>query len=214
MDHLPTRQYGGPPKSVVTYQISAKVSKSTAYVTAKRNKLVVPNILTIDRTSSRESTNQRKSLQDKDIDQEHRDLENYFDSTLGVIVLNRTTLPANRCQQYRSIIDISGASLFKSKLGDFSILRYLHENQTIAITLDDKINSCGRDMYRTGIPNIEVLLLKEGERFLHAKHLDTEDMEEEILLESKIRGSLNSVELSLDHIYQNLSRGAFRYQGN
>ena len=120
--------------------------------------MVVPNVLTIGRTSPRESTNQRKSLQDTDIDQEHRDLENYFDSTLGVIVFNRTTLPANRCERYRSIADISDASLFKSKIADFSILRYLRENQSIAITLDTKISSCGRDMYKTGITNIEVLL--------------------------------------------------------
>ena len=100
-------------RAVVTYQISAKVSKSTAYVKAKGNKLVVPNLLTIDRTSPRGSTNQRKSLKDTDINKEHRDLESYFDSTLGVIVMNRTTLPANSCQRYRSIADISEASLFK-----------------------------------------------------------------------------------------------------
>ena len=44
-------------RAVVTYQLSAKVSKSTAYVTVKGNKLVVPNLLTIDRTSPRGSTN-------------------------------------------------------------------------------------------------------------------------------------------------------------
>ena len=106
------------------------------------------------------------------------------------------------------IADIPDASLFKSKLGDFSILRYTRDNQTIAVTLDDQVTSCGRAMYRTGIPNIEVLLLKEKEKFLHAKHLETKDMEDEILLESELRGALNSIELSLDHIYQNLNQRA------
>ena len=122
--------------------------------------------------------------------------------------MNQTTLPATECQQYRSIADSSEASLFKSKLGDFSILRYTRENQTIAVTLDDQVTSCGRAMYRTGIPNIEVLLLEKEKRFLHAKHLDTRDMEEEILLESELRGALNSIELLLDHLYQNLNQRA------
>ena len=63
-------------------------------------------------------------------------------------------------------------------------------------------------MFKTGIANIEVLLLKEGEQFLHAKHLDVEHMEEEILLESEIRSSTTSVELSLDHLYKNMNARA------
>ena len=33
-------------------------------------------------------------------------------------------------------------------------------------------------------------------------------MEEEILIESELRGALNSIELSLDHLYQNLNERA------
>ena len=33
-------------------------------------------------------------------------------------------------------------------------------------------------------------------------------MEEEILLESELRGALNSIELSLDHPYENLNQRA------
>ena len=60
-------------------------------------------------------------------------------------------------------------------------------------------------MYKTGISNIEELLLKEGERFLPAKHLDIAHMEEEILLESEIRSSVTSVELSLDHMCKSMN---------
>ena len=111
-------------RTVVTYQLSVKVSKRTGYVTAKGNKLLIPNLLTIDRSplTSDGSTNQRKSIKDTAMDKLNMELESYFDSTLGVFVMNRTTLPANECQRYRSIADISDASLFKSKLGDFSIL--------------------------------------------------------------------------------------------
>ena len=69
-------------------------------------------------------------------------------------------------------------------------------------------------MYKTGISNIEVLLLKEGERFLHAKHLDIAHMEEEILLESEIRNSITSVELSLDHMYKNMNTRACEMSRN
>ena len=39
------------------------------------------------------------------------------------------------------------------------------------------------------------------EKFLRAEHLKTKDMLEEVLLESELRGALNSIELSLDHLY-------------
>ena len=121
-------------RALVTYKLTAKVYKSTAYITTKGNKLIVPNVLTFSRTHPIESTNQKSHK--SHIDQEHRDLEDYFDATLGVIVFNRVSLPANKCERYRSISDIPDASLFKSKIADFSILRYLRENQSVAITLD------------------------------------------------------------------------------
>ena len=63
-------------------------------------------------------------------------------------------------------------------------------------------------MYRTGIPNVQVLLLKKEEEFFNTKHLKISDMEEEILIESKLRGALNSIELSHDYLYQNLNERA------
>ena len=87
-------------------------------------------------------------------------------------------------------------------------MRYTRDNETIAITLDDQSTSCGQAMYRTGIPNVQVLLLEADEEFFNAKHLEVSDMEEEILIESELRGALNSIELSLDNLYMNLNERA------
>ena len=81
--------------------------------------------------------------------------------------------------------------MFRSKLGDFSIFRYTRENDTVAVTIDQQTKSCGRAMYRTGIPNIQVLLLEEEEEFLNNKHMEMSDMEEEIMFESELRGAMN-----------------------
>ena len=131
------------------------------------------------------------------IDVLNKELEGHFDAALGIFVFNRTVLPTNECeQQYRSMADISKGLLFRSKLGEFSILRYTRDYETIAITLDEQTKSCGRAMYRTGIPNIQVLLLEKEEEFLNAEHLKISDMEEEILIESELRGALNTIELA------------------
>ena len=77
-------------RAVVTYQLSVKVSNRTGYVTAKGNKLLIPNLLTIDRSplTSDGSTNQRKSIKDKAINMLNMELESYFNSALGVFVMN------------------------------------------------------------------------------------------------------------------------------
>ena len=138
----------------------------------------------------------------------NKELDGHFDSVLGMFVFNRTILPTTECQRYRSIADIPEASLLKSKLGDFYILQYTRDNQTVAITLHHQVISCRRAMYHSAIPNIEVMLLKEKEESLQAKHMETEDMLVEVLLESELRGALNSMELSLDRLYQNLNHRA------
>ena len=98
--------------------------------------------------------------------------------------------------------------MFKSKLGDFSIFLYTRENDTIAVTIDQQTKSCGRAMYRTGIPNVQVLLLEAEEEFLNNKHLELSDMEDEILFELELRGAMNTVELSIDRLYQNINERA------
>ena len=139
----------------------------------------------------------RSHISQEKWDEEDKKLEDYYDATLGVIVFSTTGLPTTECERFRSISNIRNAQLFRSKISDFSILRYNRGGQSVSVTLETKVNSCGRAMFKTGISNIEVLLLKENEEFLHAKHLDVENMEEEILLESEIRSSTTSVELAL-----------------
>ena len=97
------------------------------------------------------------------IDVLNKELEGHFDSALGTFVFNRTVLPTTECEQYRSMADISKGLLFRSKLGEFLILRYTRDNETIAITLDEQTKSRGRAMYRTGIPDVQVLLFEKEE---------------------------------------------------
>ena len=98
--------------------------------------------------------------------------------------------------------------LYRSKLGDFSIFKYTRENDTVSLTIDQQTRSCNRAMYRTGIQNVQVLLLEEEEEFLDNKHLELADMEEEILFESELQGAMNSIELAIDRLYQNINQRA------
>ena len=119
------------------------------------------------------------------------DLEGYHDAALGTIVFNKTGLPRTECEQYRSVAEIEEGLLFRSKLDDFSLFKYTRNNDTVAVTIDQQTSSCERAMYRTGIPNIQVLLLEEEEEFFNNKHMNMSDLEEEILFESELRGAIN-----------------------
>ena len=66
-------------------------------------------------------------------------------------------------------------------------------------------------MYRTGIPNVQVLLLEAEKEFLNNIHLEVSDMEEEVLFESELRGAMNTIELSIDHLYQNITERLARW---
>ena len=108
---------------------------------------MIPNLISIERSPFKlptdGSSNHRASLKDMAVDILNKELEGHFDSALGTFVFNRTVLPTTDCEQYRSMADISEGLLFKSKLGEFSILRYIRETETIAITLDQQTTSCG-----------------------------------------------------------------------
>ena len=97
-------------RAVVTYQISAKVIKRIGYVTAKGRKLIIPNLISIERSPFKlptdGSSNHRASLKDMAIDVLNKELEGHFDSALGTFVFNRTVLPTTDCEQYRSMADI------------------------------------------------------------------------------------------------------------
>ena len=116
----------------------------------------------------------------------NKDLEGYHDAALGTIVFNKTKIPRTECEEYRSVAEIKEGMLYRSKLGDFSIFKYTRDNDTVAVTIDQQTRSCNRAMYRTGIQNVQVLLLEEEEEFLDNKHLELADMEEEILFESEL----------------------------
>ena len=73
------------------------------------------------------------------------------------------------------------------------------------MTIDQQTRSCKRGMYR-GIQNVQVLLLEEEEEFLNNKHLELAKMEEEILFESELRGAMNSIELAIDRMYQDINQ--------
>ena len=51
-------------------------------------------------------------------------------------------------------------------------------------------------------------MLEAEDDFLDNKHQKVSDMEEEILIESELRGALNTIELSIDNLYQNLNERA------
>ena len=93
-------------------------------------------------------------------------------------------------------------------MGDFSIFKYVRDGETVAVTIDQQTRSCNRAMYRTGIQNIQVLLLEAEEEFLNNKHLELAKMEEEILFESELRGAMNSIELAIDRMYQDINQRA------
>ena len=116
----------------------------------------------------------------------NKDLEGYHDAGLGTIVFNKTKIPKTGFKEYRSVGEIKEGMLYRSKLGEFSIFKYTRDNETVAVTIDQQMRSCNRAMYRTGIQNVQVLLLEEEEEFLNNKHLELAEMEEEILFESEL----------------------------
>ena len=119
---------------------------------------MIPELISIERStvkpSNDDSSKHRTSLNNMGLDIMNEDLEGHYDSALGTVVFNKTGLPRTECEQYRSMAEIEKGLLLRSKLGDFSIFRYTRENNTIAVTIDQQTKSCGRAMYRTGIPNI------------------------------------------------------------
>ena len=120
------------------------------------------------------------------------ELEGYRDKSVGTIVFNKTTLPQNRCEEFRSVAKITDGLLFRSKLNSFFIYQYSRDGESIAITLNQNARSCGRKLYRTGIPSVHVLLLEDNEGFLDNKGLSLVEMEDDIIFDAEIRGAMNS----------------------
>ena len=117
---------------------------------------------------------------------------------MGTIVFDRTNLPRNRCQEFRSIAKIEDGQLFHSKLDKFAIYRYERDEEQVAITLNQNIKTCGRVLYRTGIPEIHIMLVEANEQFLENEKLKLMEFEEGVIFEAELRGAMNSLELSTD----------------
>ena len=79
-------------------------------------------------------------------------------------------VPKTSCDEFHSVAKITDGSLYRSKLGEFSSFKYIRDGESVAVTLNQQTRSCGRGLYRTGIPNIQVLLLEDKEEFLNNKH--------------------------------------------
>ena len=143
---------------MVTYQLSVKVQKKVGYIVKQGKKLVVPDMIAIERSTNENSkdvaSGQRTTVSNIELDMMNKDLEGYHDAALGTIVFNKTGIPRTECEQYRSVAEIKEGLLFRSKLGDFSIFRYTRENDTVAVTIDQQTRSCGKAMYRAGIQNV------------------------------------------------------------
>ena len=105
---------------VVPYQLSAKVIKKIGYITKQGKKLVIPDLISIERStvesSKDEPSEYRTSINNMELDIMNEDLEGHHDSALGTIVFNKTGLPRTECEQYRSVAEIEEGLLLKSKL--------------------------------------------------------------------------------------------------
>ena len=88
--------------------------------------------------------------------------------------MNITGLPRSRCETFRSIATIENGELLQSKLEKFAILRYMKEDEVVAVTLNKNIQTCGEIMYETGISNVYVVLIRDGGEFLN--NTKTEDL--------------------------------------
>ena len=124
---------------------------------------------------------------------------------MGTIVFDRTNLPRNRCQEFRSIAKIEDGQLFHSKLDKFAIYRYERDEEQVAITLNQNIKTCGRVLYRTGIPEIHIMLVEANEQFLENEKLKLMEFEEGVIFEAELRGAMNSLELSTDELYKDIN---------
>ena len=60
-------------------------------------------------------------------------------------------------------------------------------------------------LYRTGIPNVFVLIVEDHEPFLENNRLKAMETDESLLLEAEIRGTINSIELSTDMLYKDIN---------
>ena len=184
-------------RAVVTYQIETNVEKVEAFITSTGNKLIIPNKIEINRKRNfrRERLVDRASYRNIGLENNVNFLESYHDLAFGTVVFNISGLPRNECEAIRSVNKISQGELMKSKLEDFSILKFKHGEENTAITLNKKTRICGREMFETKVKDIFVVILAKNEQYLENKKLKIYEFNRDVIYEAEIRAALNSVEL-------------------
>ena len=75
-------------QAVVTYELSVKVMKKTAYIVNDGKGIVIPNVITINRTeeTSEDSSSERNSFINLELEIISKGLEGYRDAVLGTSV--------------------------------------------------------------------------------------------------------------------------------
>ena len=134
---------------------------------------MIPDLVTINRTEKElyeDLSSRWNILNNMGIEIINKDLEGYRDAALGTIVFNKTTVPKTSCEEFRLVDKINDGSLYRTKLGKFYIYQYTRDGESVAITLNQNTSSCGRRLYHTGIPNIQVLLLEDKEECLNKEN--------------------------------------------
>ena len=110
-------------RAVVTYRFTAQVQKTQGYIIDEGKSLVLPNTLVISRNRDVEIENILDNSHYKSTGGKRNtnELESYVDVNMGRIIFNRTNIPRDRCQQYRSVTKIESGELYHSKLDDYAI---------------------------------------------------------------------------------------------
>merc|ERR1711873_154486 len=91
------------------------------------------------------------------------------------------------------------------ELENLYIVKYNHEGEETAVTLEKKIELCGREIYQTRVKNIFVVLLGREEGFLENEKVKINEVNQETIHAAEVRSALNSVELSQDAIYLDIN---------
>ena len=194
-------------RAVVTYELEADVKKIEAFISLSENKLIIPNQLEIERTRNfrKERFVDMAAYRNNKIENEDIFLESYQDLAYGTITFNISGLPRSECEAIRSVSKVRQGKIMKSKLESLSIIKYNHEGEETAVTLEKKIDLCGREAYETRVKNIFVVLLGREEGFLENEKVRINEVNQETIHAAEVRSALNSVELSQDSIYQDIN---------
>ena len=102
-------------RAVVTYRFAAEVQKSQGYIVNEGKSLVLPNTLVItrDRDVNIENMLDNSHYKHTGGKMNTNEMESYVDVSLGRIIFNRTNIPRNSCQEFRTVARIESGGLYK-----------------------------------------------------------------------------------------------------